>query len=55
MLQIRVELVRLKNQTSANDTAMEPLAAFVEQAMLLQELPATKRTLQSPEMTSLFG
>ena len=54
MLEIRKELARLKTQTSANDTATEALAAFVKQAMLLQELPASKRTLQSPEMTCLF-
>ena len=29
MFQLRRELARLKNQTSANDTAMETLAAFV--------------------------
>ena len=54
MLEIRRELARLKTQTSANDTATETLAAFVKQAMQLEQLPATQRTLQSPQMTSLF-
>ena len=54
MFQLRMELARLKNQTWANDTAIETLAVIVKAAMLLQELPATKRTLQSPEMTRLF-
>ena len=54
MGQIRLELARLKNQTAANDTAIETLAAFVKQAAQLHQLPATQRTLQSPQMTSLF-
>ena len=54
MFQIRLELARLKNQTAANDTAIETLAAFVKQATQLHQLPATQRTLQSPQMTSLF-
>ena len=53
MGQIRLELARLKNQTAANDTAIETLAAFVKQAMQLYHLPATQRTLRSPQMTSL--
>ena len=54
MGQIRLELARLKNQTAANDTAIETLAAFVKQAMQLNHLPTTERTLRSHQMTSLF-
>ena len=54
MFQMRVELARLKHQTSANATAMETLAAFVKQAMRLEQLPASRRTLQSRETTRLF-
>ena len=54
MFQIRLELARLKNQTAANDTAIETLAAFVKQSTQLHQLPATARTLKPPQMTSLF-
>ena len=48
MFQIRLELARLKNQTAANDTAIETLAAFVKQTTQLQMLPATQRMLLTP-------
>ena len=54
MCQIRSGLARLKHQTVANDTAIETLAAFVKQATQLHQPPATQRTLQSPQMTSLL-
>ena len=54
MGQVCLELSRLENQTAANDTAIETLAAFVKQATQLRQLPARHRTLRSRQMTSLF-
>ena len=54
MGKIRLELARLTDETAADDIAIEALAAFLKQARQLHQLPATKRTLLSPQMTSLF-
>ena len=48
------ELRRLKRQTAAGDDGAETLAMLLTQAQKLQQVPATQRTLDAPEIRSLY-
>ena len=48
------ELTRLKNQMAAGDAAAETVMALRRQAAQLHQIPATKRTLQSTEVVTLY-
>ena len=55
MGQMRTELSRLKNQTEADDSAMETLTALLGQATQLHQIPATRRTLEPPDISILYA
>ena len=48
------ELTRLKRQTAAEDDGTEMLMKLLAQAKLLQQIPASARTLLSPEICVLY-
>jgi hypothetical protein len=48
------ELTRLKCQTAAEDDGTEMLMKLLAQAKLLQQIPASARTLLSPEICVLY-
>jgi hypothetical protein len=54
MLQIVKELTRLKSQTAADDDKMDTLAMLLAQAKVLQQVPASQRTLRLPEICKLY-
>ena len=49
------ELKRLKRQTAADDDGIEALTKLLRQATQLSHMPATKRTLQSAEIRTLYN
>ena len=55
MFQQAQELRRLKRQTAADDDGSEALTKLLRQANQLQHIPATKRTLESPETRTLYN
>jgi hypothetical protein len=55
MFNLVKELTRLKHQSAADTDGTETLTKLLSQAKLFQHVPATWRTLQSPEARTLFN